>query len=94
MVDDNMIMAFLEKRKPDHYVVENGFIFIKEDNIRGNEDSMRHLTVQAQLKTNRQPSIEVRQITAGSRNQVEAMEYDERYQIKSTPQDCFEIYQF
>ena len=34
MVDENLIMAFLEKRKPGHYVVENGFIFIAEDNLR------------------------------------------------------------
>ena len=47
MVDENLIMAFLEKRKPGHYIVENGFIFIAEDNLRGNDDSLRHLSLQA-----------------------------------------------
>ena len=46
MVDENLIMAFLEKRKPGHYVVENGFIFIAEDNLRqGSKDQNRFLRV-------------------------------------------------
>ena len=49
MVDENLIMAFLEKHKPGHYIVENGFIFIAEDNLRGNDDSLRHLSLQGRV---------------------------------------------
>ena len=45
---------------------------------------------QAQIRTNRQPNIEVRELPAGSRAIAQAMESDERYQIKSTPQFAIE----
>ena len=44
----------------------------------------------AQIRTNRQPNIEVRELPAGSRAIAQAMESDERYQIKSTPQFAIE----
>ena len=86
MVDENIIMAFLEKRKPGHYVVENGFIFINEDPLRGNKDSMSYLDMKAQINANRQQSIDVQTMLPGSKRIADAMESDERYQIPSAPQ--------
>ena len=51
---------------------------------------MVYTLIPAQIRTNRQPNIEVRELPAGSRAIVQAMESDERYQIKSTPQFAIE----
>ena len=81
MVDEDLLLAVIDHEK---YLVEAGYVYLREGNVRGHQSSISLIALDNQMRETHKTAIVVKEVLPGSLAEAEKLAGDRKY-IRPVP---------